>query len=131
VGAQAQGLKERKRASVISERSSRCRCKTLLPYACRAVPLKNRGTGTKKKGKPPWPARQRQVSLENVERLRCCLACLFSRERQEGDVPAPLDGNGDLPLVAGTVAGNAAGKDLAALGDEELYGLEVLVVDKR
>jgi len=41
-----------------------------------------------------------------------------------------LDGNGDLSLVAGTVAGNATGKDLATLGDEELYGLEVLIVDK-
>jgi hypothetical protein len=85
----------------------------------------------RKKGNPRGLLGNGQVSLENVERLRCCLACLFSRERQEGDVPAPLDGNGDLPLVAGTVARNAAGKDLAALGDEELYGLEVLVVDKR
>jgi hypothetical protein len=84
----------------------------------------------RKKGNPRDLLGNGRVSLENVKLLRCCLAGLLSRERQEGDVPAPLDGNGNLPLVAGTVAGNAAGKDLAALGDEEFYGLEVLIVDK-
>ena len=57
-----------------------------------------------KKGNPRDLLGNGRVSLENVDLLRCCLAGLLSRERQEGDVPAALDGNGDLPLVAGTVA---------------------------
>jgi hypothetical protein len=85
-----------------------------------------------KKGKPAVTDKARPgFPLMELSRFPEDLADLFSRERQERDVPAPLDGNGDLPLVAGAVAGDAAGEDLAALGDEKLQGLEVLVVDER
>ena len=61
----------------------------------------------------------------------CGLTGLFTGEGQERDVPAALDRHGDLALMTGAIAGDAAGKDLAPFGDEELQGLEVLVVDER
>src|SRR6188768_1233701 len=50
-------------------------------------------------------------------------------ERQERDVARALDGEGHLALVARAVAADAARDDLAALGDEVLERLRVLVVD--
>jgi hypothetical protein len=54
---------------VISVRSSRFRGKILLPYAFIAVPLKNRGKRTKKKGKPRDLLGNGRVSLEMSN---CC-----------------------------------------------------------
>src|SRR5947209_5596119 len=48
---------------------------------------------------------------------------------QQGDVAAALDGGRHLALVQGAVARDAAGDDLAALGDEVLEVGRVLVVD--
>src|ERR1700722_16841169 len=50
-------------------------------------------------------------------------------ERQKGDVARALDRERDLALVAGAVAADAAGNDLAALADEVLERLRVLVID--
>src|SRR5580658_8161138 len=52
-------------------------------------------------------------------------------EGQERDVPRPLDGEGHLALVTRAVPADAAGDDLAALADEVLQRLRVLVVDDR
>jgi hypothetical protein len=42
----------------------------------------------------------------------------FGDERQQRDMPGPLDGDGYKPLVPGTQATLAAGLDFPALGDE-------------
>lgn len=115
---------------MLSSRPSRLRGEVFVLYSI-TVMLLMRQSVNKKRETPRDLIGNGRVSLKNVELRRCCLTGLLTRERQQGDVPAALDGNGDLPLMAGAVAGNAAGKDLAALGDEELHGLEVLVVDKR
>ena len=60
--------------------------------------------------------------------MRCLL---FSREGQERDIPAALYRDRYLSLVTCAVAGYAAGKDLAPLGNEEPEGLHVLVIDER
>src|SRR5713101_8483124 len=49
--------------------------------------------------------------------------------RQERQVAAALDGGGHFALVPRAVARDAAGDDLAALGDEVLQVGRVLVVD--
>src|SRR5438105_4473920 len=49
--------------------------------------------------------------------------------REQRHVAAALDGGGHLALVQGAVARDAAGDDLAALGDEVLQVAGVLVVD--
>ena len=51
------------------------------------------------------------------------------RERKQGDVPRPLDGQGQLALVLGAGAEHPARQDLAPLGDEPREQLHVLVVD--
>src|SRR5438552_8718297 len=51
------------------------------------------------------------------------------RERQKGDGPRPLDGERDLALVTRAVARDAPGHDFAAIADEVLQRLRVLVVD--
>src|SRR5271170_4496239 len=53
------------------------------------------------------------------------------REGQERDVARSLDREGHLALVTRAVAADAAGDDLAALADEVLQRLRVLVVDDR
>jgi hypothetical protein len=59
-------------------------------------------------------------------------ASLFlARKRQERDVSAPLHRDGDLALMPRAVAGDASGKDLATLGDEESERLDVLVINER
>src|SRR5687767_8678280 len=50
-------------------------------------------------------------------------------ERQERDVARALDRERHLALVARAVAADPTRHDLAALGDEVLEGLRVLVVD--
>jgi hypothetical protein len=52
------------------------------------------------------------------------------RERQQRDVPGTLDGGRQLSLMAGTVAGDPAGNQFAALGDETAQEANVLVVDR-
>jgi len=49
--------------------------------------------------------------------------------RQQGEVAGALDRDCQLALVEGTRSGNAAGNDLARLGDVGLQGAEILVVD--
>src|SRR3954465_14526841 len=53
------------------------------------------------------------------------------REGEKGDVARARDRDADLALVLRAVARDAAGGDLAAIGDELLEGLRVLVVDGR
>src|SRR5262249_42799152 len=52
------------------------------------------------------------------------------RERHEGDHARALDGQRHLALVLGAVAADATRNDLAAVGDEVLERLRVLVVDE-
>src|SRR5487761_2659102 len=52
-------------------------------------------------------------------------------EGQERDVARPLDRDSHLALVTRAVPADAAGDDLAALADEVLQRLRVLVVDDR
>jgi hypothetical protein len=49
-------------------------------------------------------------------------------DREQGDVPGPFYGFGDLPLVLGTVARYPAGDDLAPLADEIAKGAGVLLI---
>src|SRR6478752_10000569 len=51
------------------------------------------------------------------------------RVRQQGQETRALDGVGQLALVAGLGAGDAAGDDLAGLGQVLAQGVEILVVD--
>ena len=51
------------------------------------------------------------------------------RERQQRDVARLQDGVGQAALVRRADAGNAAGHDLAALGDERLQHPDVFVID--
>src|SRR5262245_37456380 len=53
------------------------------------------------------------------------------RVRQQRHGPRPLDGDGQLALVAGTVAGDPAGDDLAPLTQEVAENARVLVVDEQ
>ena len=55
---------------------------------------------------------------------------LFARERHERYVSAPLHRDRYLPLMACTVAGDAAGKDLASLGQKKAERLHVLVINE-
>src|SRR5713101_8276522 len=55
----------------------------------------------------------------------------FRRERQEGDVPRPLDGPHELPLVPGAGSRDPSREDLSALGSEPLQQSYILVVDVR
>ncbi len=57
--------------------------------------------------------------------------CLFlACKGDERDVPAPLHGNGDFPLMPGAVARDAPRKYFAPFGNEETEGFYVLVIDK-
>src|SRR6476646_9992951 len=60
------------------------------------------------------------------------MACPSARhgEREKRDVARPLDGERHLALVQGAVAADAAGNDLAALGNEVLERLRVLVINE-
>src|SRR5439155_23694563 len=49
--------------------------------------------------------------------------------RDQRDLPRPLDGGLQLPLMHGTRARNPPGQDLAALGHEGTEQLDILVVD--
>src|SRR3954462_10849302 len=49
--------------------------------------------------------------------------------RQQGHLPRVLDGLGDLALLLHGDTGDAAGTDLAAVGDELAQDVDVLVVD--
>jgi hypothetical protein len=51
-------------------------------------------------------------------------------ERQQRDIPGTLDGGCQLSLMAGAVAGDPAGNQFAALGDETAEEANVLVVDR-
>src|SRR5438105_8171507 len=57
------------------------------------------------------------------------LLVLHHRVGEQRHVARALDGGGHFALVPGAVAGDAAGNDLAALGDEVLEVAGVLVVD--
>src|SRR5262245_38455712 len=60
------------------------------------------------------------------------IACLLLQQiGQEGEEARPLDRLGQQPLLLGGNGGDAAGDDLAALGQEALEQLHVLVVDLR
>src|SRR5690242_11570908 len=50
-------------------------------------------------------------------------------ERQQGDIAGPLDGLGQLTLVARAGARHAAGDDLAPLADEGADHVVILVID--
>jgi hypothetical protein len=50
-------------------------------------------------------------------------------ERHEGNVAGALDGRAELALMAGTIAGDAAWNDFAALGDQIPQTFNVFVVD--
>src|SRR5690606_19465 len=52
-------------------------------------------------------------------------------ERQERDVARTLDRERERPLMLGAGARDTPGHDLAALGDEVLQALRVLVVDRQ
>src|SRR5258708_8947020 len=58
-------------------------------------------------------------------------AALFQRVGQEGEEARTLDRLGKLALLLGRNRGNPARHDLAALGDEALQQLDILVVDLR
>src|SRR5690349_7617090 len=49
--------------------------------------------------------------------------------RQQADLPAALDRLGELALLLGADGGDAAGNDLATLGDESLEQADVLIID--
>ena len=51
-------------------------------------------------------------------------------KRQQGNVPGLLDGAGQATLVGGADARQAAGHDLAALGDEPLQQTHIAVGDR-
>jgi hypothetical protein len=51
-------------------------------------------------------------------------------EGQQGHDAGALDGGGQIALLLGCEASQAAGKDLAALGDEFLQQIDILVVDR-
>ena len=55
---------------------------------------------------------------------------LFARERHERNVSAPLHCDRYLPLMPCTVAGDAARKDFASLGQEKAERLHVLVINE-
>src|SRR6478609_6388896 len=63
-----------------------------------------------------------------------CIAMLYllssDRERHQRDHAGALDRDAHLALVLGAVPRDAARNDLAAIGDEVLQGLRVLVVDR-
>src|SRR5579871_6013420 len=61
-----------------------------------------------------------------------CMVGLLSRHREghQRDHARALDRGGHLALVTRAVSRDAAGDDLAAIGDEVLQRLGVLVVDR-
>jgi hypothetical protein len=56
-------------------------------------------------------------------------ASALGRERHEGDIAGAPDGDAQLALMSGTVAGNTAWDDLAPLGDQVSQALDILIVD--
>src|SRR4051812_2636879 len=54
---------------------------------------------------------------------------LFPRVRQEREGLRPLDGDGELTLALGAVAGDAAGEELAPRGQEGTQERDGLIVD--
>jgi hypothetical protein len=56
-------------------------------------------------------------------------AVLFAGKRQHGNMPDPLDGDGQFSLVSGTVAGHPLGQNLATLGNEFTKFADVFILD--
>src|ERR1700737_2667893 len=61
----------------------------------------------------------------------CCVIALsvVGGERNQGNLAGALEGDRQRPLVAGAGAGDTAGEDLAALGDEPAQARDLFVVD--
>ena len=57
-------------------------------------------------------------------------SALGIHEGQQRHDAGTLDGIGEIPLLLGGEAGKTTGEDLAALGDEFLKQIDVLVVDR-
>jgi hypothetical protein len=53
----------------------------------------------------------------------------FSGERKQGQVPGPLDGRGQPPLVPSTISGDSPGNDFSPIGNELPQKLVILVID--
>jgi hypothetical protein len=56
-------------------------------------------------------------------------SALWIHEGQESHDTGPLHGIGEVALLLGGETGEAAGKDLAALGDEFLEEINILVIN--
>ena len=65
-----------------------------------------------------------------VERRGAQGSALGIDEGQQGHDAGALHGGGEVALLLGGEAGETAGKDLAALGDEFLQQIDILVVDR-
>jgi hypothetical protein len=70
------------------------------------------------------------VRAEPPTALGLVVADLFSRVWHQTEMPSPLDGNGQSPLVPGTSAGFAPVFNFATLGHEAAQGSQVLIVDR-
>jgi hypothetical protein len=66
------------------------------------------------------------ISMDESSKL---LLLCRSREGQQGDITRLQDSVGQTALMGRTDAGDAAGNDLTALGNERLQHADVLVVD--
>src|SRR5207237_585190 len=71
----------------------------------------------------------RQDDVDVMRHDSLLLPLRRDRERQERDLARALDRERDLALVRGAVAADAARNDLAALADEVLERLRILVID--
>src|SRR5215213_1697768 len=65
----------------------------------------------------------------SLSRIAWAIDLAFAHVRQQRDLASPFDGEGQLALVAAGEPGDPAGADLAAVGDEALERVQVLVVD--
>src|SRR5678809_987940 len=70
----------------------------------------------------------RRMSFMVVVSWKAGRLAVHHRVRDQRQAAGALDRHRHLPLVLGAVAGDAAGDDLAALGDEVLQGRLVLEV---
>src|SRR4051794_37028600 len=75
---------------------------------------------------PIWPSFSTRSS-----RITCIAVLLLNHVRQQRHETCTLDGARELALLAGRHCGDARRHDLAALGNEALQQLHVLVVDLR
>jgi hypothetical protein len=57
-------------------------------------------------------------------------SAFWIHKRQQGDNPGPFDGVGEIALLLGGETRETTGQDLAALGDELLEQIDILVVDR-